>query len=181
MESDEVTGLPKSFVPGRNLLFLAAAASLALSEGITDLVTGVCQTDYSGYPDCRRETIDSMEQSIYLGNRELVDQLCQAKATVAKFSVHTPLMNLSKAESVKLAQKLPLGLKAVGESWTCYQGGDEPCGECPACVLRIKGFEEAGIDDPALKKVEGTNSEPVGDEQTITQNDVGSATDVLGL
>lgn len=144
-EKDEKTGLPKSFVPGRNLLFLNAAGSVAISEGIFDLVTGVCQTDYSGYPDCRRDTINSVEDSIYLGNQEIVDQY-----GAGQFIIHTPLMYLTKAETVSLASRLPKGLEAVGKSWTCYEGGDKPCGQCPACELRIKGFKEAGIEDPAL-------------------------------
>ena len=144
-EADSVTGLPKSFVPGRNLLFLNAAASVALTKGIYDLVTGVCQTDYSGYPDCRRKTIDAVEHSIFLGNEEMI-----VKHGQSKFHIHTPLMYLTKAESVKLAERLPKGLEAVAHSWTCYEGGEKPCGVCPACDLRIKGFAEAGIADPAL-------------------------------
>ena len=146
MEKDEQTGLPKTFVPGRNLLFLNAAASIAISIGIYEIVTGVCQTDYSGYPDCRRETIDAVERSIYLGNREL----CDYKGP-SSFKIHTPLMNMSKAESVKLAMKLDMGMEAVALSWTCYKGEEKPCGVCPACELRIKGFAEAGVEDPALK------------------------------
>lgn len=144
-EADEKTGLPKSFVPGRNLLFLNAAASIAMSQGIYDIVTGVCQTDYSGYPDCRRATIDAVERSVYLGNQELCD-----KAGPGYFKIHTPLMYLTKAETVKLAERLPLGMEAVARSWTCYEGGEHPCGVCPACELRIKGFKEAGIEDPAI-------------------------------
>lgn len=135
---DEKSGLPRSFVPGRNLIFLSSAASIAILFGAVDLVTGVCQTDYSGYPDCRRETIDALETAIALG------------LGVPRFSIHTPLMNMTKAETVRLAMRLPQGIEAVSLSWTCYEGGDLPCATCPACLLRRKGFEEAGIDDPAL-------------------------------
>jgi len=145
-ETDEKTGLPKSFVPGRNLLFLNTVASLAISQGIYDIVTGVCQTDYSGYPDCRRTTIDAIERSIFLGNEELIKG-----RGPGYFHIHTPLMYLTKAESVTLAERLPRGLEAVALSWTCYEGGEKPCGVCPACDLRIKGFAEAGISDPALE------------------------------
>ena len=138
-EVDQKTSLPKSFVPGRNLIFLTSAASIALSRGITDLVTGVCQTDYSGYPDCRRETIDALERAIGLGN-----------AGLGSVHIHTPLMYLSKAATVALARRLPKAWDAVAQSWTCYEGGDKPCGVCPACILRIKGFSEAGFDDPAI-------------------------------
>lgn len=145
-EADSKTGLPKSFVPGRNLLFLNTVAALALTEGSFDIVTGVCQTDYSGYPDCRRHTIDHIEASIFCGNEELI-----TKDGPGYFHIHTPLMYLTKAESVALASRLPQGIEAVALSWTCYEGGEEPCGVCPACDLRIKGFAETGIKDPALK------------------------------
>jgi 7-cyano-7-deazaguanine synthase len=137
-EVDATTGLPKSFVPGRNLIFLTSAASIAISNGYDLLVTGVCQTDYSGYPDCRRETIDAVELAIQLGNNR------------PDFKIETPLMYLTKAETVLLAKNEPKGMEAVALSWTCYNGGEAPCGECPACALRIKGFQEAGVADPSL-------------------------------
>jgi 7-cyano-7-deazaguanine synthase len=138
-EIDANTQLPKSFLPGRNLVFLTAAASYALSRGMRDVVTGVCETDYSGYPDCRRDTILALERAIQLGTHPLPE-----------LSFHTPLMHLSKAETVHLATTLTKGWQALAMSWTCYQGGDRPCGTCPACVLRAAGFKEAGMDDPAL-------------------------------
>lgn len=138
-EVSEETNLPKSFVPGRNIIFLTSAASYALSRGIHDIVTGVCQTDYSGYPDCRRATIDAIEKAVDLG--------CEGLGGI---KIHTPLMFLTKAETVKLALETERGMEAVSLSWTCYEGGEKPCGACPACVLRAKGFEEAGIPDPAL-------------------------------
>lgn len=138
-EVDEQTKLPKSFVPGRNLIFLTSAASIALSRGIENLVTGVCQTDFSGYPDCRRATIDALTKAINLGNEGL-----------GELEIHTPLMHLTKAETVRLAKRLPNGWAALALSWTCYEGGDHPCRKCPACALRIKGFQEAGLADPAM-------------------------------
>ena len=150
-ETDPKTGLPKSFVPGRNLLFLNAAGSYAISRGIFDLVTGVCQTDYSGYPDCRRHTIDHIESSIFCGNEEII------KSGPGHFFIHTPLMYLTKAESVTLASRLPHGMDVVKMSWTCYEGGSVPCGKCPACDLRIKGFKEAGVVDPGIAYWEGMN------------------------
>lgn len=131
------TGLPASFVPGRNLVFLTSAAAIAASRGIWDLVTGVCQTDYSGYPDCRQRTIRQLEEAITLG-------------IGTPMRIHTPLMYLTKAETVWLAVRLPKGMDAVALSWTCYEGGQHPCGACPACKLRAKGFAEAGLKDPAL-------------------------------
>jgi 7-cyano-7-deazaguanine synthase len=142
-EMDDKTGLPKSFVPGRNLVFLTQAASIALSMGIFDLVTGVCQTDYSGYPDCRDGTISTLEDAIHLGNVNLIP-------APMRFKIHRPLMYLTKAQTVKMAEQLPKGTLCVARSWTCYLGGDQPCGHCPACELRAKGFMEAGVADPAL-------------------------------
>jgi 7-cyano-7-deazaguanine synthase len=133
---DEATGneLPNTFVPGRNLIFLTFAAAFAWQRGIVDLVSGVAQTDYSGYPDCRRDTIDALEQSLNLGMERT-------------FTLHTPLMNLSKKETVELAQDLG-ALNAMALTHTCYNGERPPCGQCPACQLRAKGFLEAGIADP---------------------------------
>lgn len=139
---NEKTGLPLSFVPGRNLVFLTQAASYALAKGISDLVTGVCQTDFSGYPDCRRSTIDALEKAIYLGNENLVRD--------EGFRIHTPLMYKTKAETVKMARELKDGWISIGYSWTCYEGKENPCRDCPACLLRIRGFAEACELDPAL-------------------------------
>lgn len=126
--------LPNTFVPGRNLIFLTFAAAYAWPRGIADIVTGVAQTDYSGYPDCRQETIDSLVTTLQLGMER-------------KFTIHTPLMTLSKKETVLLAEKLG-ALDAMALTHTCYEGQRPPCGECAACLLRAKGFSEAGIEDP---------------------------------
>jgi len=126
--------LPNTFVPGRNLIFLSFAAAYAWPKDIVDIVTGVAQTDYSGYPDCRRETIDSLSATLRLGMER-------------DFEIHTPLMLLSKKETVLLAQKLG-AIEAMSNTHTCYEGLRPPCGKCPACVLRARGFAEAGIRDP---------------------------------
>ncbi|MEN3000729.1 MAG: 7-cyano-7-deazaguanine synthase QueC [Armatimonadota bacterium] len=128
--------LPNTFVPGRNLLFLILAAAWAYQLECHDLVGGMCQTDYSGYPDCRRATIDALEQAIRLGMEW-------------EIRIHTPLMFLSKAQSVQLAREVG-ALEALAYSHTCYEGRFPPCGVCPACRLRAKGFAEAGIEDPLL-------------------------------
>lgn len=133
---DPVTQLPNTFVPGRNLIFLTYAAALAYQRGIKHLVTGVAQTDYSGYPDCREETITALVKTINLGMETDVQ-------------IHTPLMHLSKKETVELAKNIG-ALEAMADTHTCYNGQRPPCGECPACVLRAKGFEEAGIPDPLV-------------------------------
>jgi len=127
--------LPSTFVIGRNALFLTVATSWGLARGIEDYVFGACQVDYSGYPDCRQPFIDSQTQTLSL-------------ATNSNLKIHTPLMNLSKAEIFKLAHELQ-GLDLVlEETHTCYLGERSVrhewgygCGSCPACVLRKKGFE----------------------------------------
>lgn len=134
--TDERTGLPNTFVPGRNLVFLTYAAALAWRLGIGHLVTGVAQTDYSGYPDCREDTIAALQQALRLGMESDIE-------------IHAPLMHLSKKQTVELARDLG-GLEAMALTHTCYNGKRPPCGECPACVLRAKGFAEAGIEDPLL-------------------------------
>ncbi|MGE4159396.1 MAG: 7-cyano-7-deazaguanine synthase QueC [Planctomycetota bacterium] len=127
-------GLPLTFVPGRNLLFLVAAGAVAYTHECGVLVTGVCQTDYSGYPDCRDNTMRSMEKTLQLGLE------CDIR-------IETPLMNLTKAQTVLLLKDLG-GLASLAHTHTCYAGAHPPCGVCVACELRAKGFKEAGIPDP---------------------------------
>jgi 7-cyano-7-deazaguanine synthase len=143
--SDEVirptggrSGLPNTFVPGRNLLFLTVAAAFAYQHEVANLVIGACQTDYSGYPDCRETTMQAMERALHLG----LD---------TPMRIHTPLMHLTKAETVKLAQHVG-ALEVLGYSHTCYEGTFPPCGACPACQLRARGFAEARVDDPLLTR-----------------------------
>lgn len=131
-------GLPTSYVPGRNILLLTLAACVAVKYRFGDVVSGVCQTDYSGYPDCRREFVDSLEQTFLRG----LPDSCSVR-------VVTPLMYLTKAETVRLARNLPGCWEALALSHTCYLGGEVACGDCPACVLRAKGFAEAGEIDPS--------------------------------
>jgi len=131
-------GLPTTFVPSRNLMFLMAAGALGYRRGISDLVGGMCETDYSGYPDCRDETIQATAKALSLG---------LARETV----VHTPLMWLDKAATWRLAEELGgSGLVdlIVRETVTCYAGDPtahawgKGCGRCPACDLRAKGYEK---------------------------------------
>jgi len=128
--------LPNTFVPGRNLIFLTFAAAYAWPRGIRHIVTGVAQTDYSGYPDCREATLTALEKAIRLGMESEVE-------------LHTPLMHLSKQQTVELAVELG-ALEAMALTHTCYEGLRPPCGRCPACVLRARGFDEAGVEDPLL-------------------------------
>ena len=137
-EVDTSSGLPNTFVPGRNLVFLTFAAAFAYQRRIANVVTGVAQTDYSGYPDCREGTMTSLQHTIRLG---------------MEFDVvlHTPLMHLSKKETVLLARDLG-ALPAMALTHTCYNGERPPCGKCPACELRARGFAEAGVEDPLLAR-----------------------------
>jgi 7-cyano-7-deazaguanine synthase len=136
MERD---GLPNSFVPGRNLLFLTFAAAVAYRRGIKHLVTGVCETDYSGYPDCRDDTIKALQVALNLGMEK-------------RFVLETPLMWIDKATTWQLAQDLG-GEVLVDlirdETHTCYNGDRSThhrwgwgCGTCPACELRANGYDK---------------------------------------
>ncbi len=130
--------IPVTFVPGRNLIFLTYAAAFAWPRNIRHLVGGMAQMDYSGYPDCRRETLDALERALQLGLER-------------DFTIHTPLMDRSKKETVLLARDLGI-LPVLGMTHTCYKGETPPCGVCAACVLRAKGFDEAGVPDPLITK-----------------------------
>lgn len=138
IEMDEA-GLPNTFVPGRNLLFFTAAAALAYRRNARHLVGGMCETDYSGYPDCRDDTLKSLQVTLSLGlDRRQV--------------IHTPLMWLTKAATWRMAEGLggkPLVDLILEESHSCYRGDRSTrhawgygCGTCPACDLRQAGYEQ---------------------------------------
>lgn len=129
--------LPSTFVPGRNIFFLTIAAAYAYANNVTDIITGVCQTDYSGYPDCRDTTIKSLEKTLSLGMEK-------------PFKIHTPLMLLTKAQTVNMIDELGY-YDLLQYTHTCYEGKAPPCGRCPACKLRAKGFKEAEKHDPLIK------------------------------
>lgn len=133
-------GIEPTFVPGRNLLFLTLAANRAAVLGISDLFTGLCEEDFGGYPDCRQTFVDAMATALSEGIWGSRDA----------FSIHTPLMRLSKADSVRLAiDALGDQFEAVmGATHTCYDGVKGGCGKCHACHLRDRGFREAGVADP---------------------------------
>lgn len=130
-------GLEKTFVPLRNLFFLTLAANHAVANGIDTIVTGVCQEDYGGYPDCRQVFIDAAQ-----------DAIC--KALDRDFKIETPLMNLNKANTVRFALFYPGCYRALAYSHTAYDGAYPPTGRDHATLLRAKGFEEAGIPDPLI-------------------------------
>ena len=133
----EKSGLPNTFVPGRNLLFFTFAAAIAYRRGISVLVGGMCETDYSGYPDCRDDTLKSLQVTLGLG----LDQ---------RFVIETPLMWIDKAQTWAMAHRLggqALVDLIVEETHTCYQGDRTQrhawgygCGACPACELRAAGW-----------------------------------------
>jgi 7-cyano-7-deazaguanine synthase len=131
------SGLPTTFVPGRNLVFFCFAGAIAYRRGARHLVAGMCETDFSGYPDCRDDTVKAMQLALGLG----MDR---------RFVIHTPLMWIDKAETFALAQQIggdALVDLLVEETHTCYLGDRSHrhawgygCGECPACLLRAQGF-----------------------------------------
>ena len=142
----QANGLPNTFVPGRNLLFLSFAATLAYRRGASVLVAGMCETDYSGYPDCRDHTMKAMQVALSLG----LD---------TSMAVQTPLMWLSKAQTWALTQQLggdALTALVQEHTHTCYLGErgqrhawGHGCGECPACVLRRQGHQQWRASPPA--------------------------------
>ncbi|HUR60907.1 MAG TPA: 7-cyano-7-deazaguanine synthase QueC [Candidatus Thermoplasmatota archaeon] len=131
--------IPSTYVPARNTVFLSLALAVAEVEGASALVIGANALDYSGYPDCRPEFLDAFERMAALATKAGVEE-----RTV---KVLAPLVHLSKRDIVTTAHRLkaPIAL-----TWSCYRGGASPCGTCESCVLRVKGFAEAGIADPAL-------------------------------
>ncbi len=137
-------GLEKTFVPMRNQLFLTLAANRAYVAGCSILVTGVCQEDFGGYPDCRRDFINALELACNLGT------FTDEPDTLPHLSILTPLMYMSKAESVRLALSLPGCYAALAYSHTSYDGQYPPLGHDHATLLRAKGFEEAGWPDPLV-------------------------------
>jgi len=133
-------GIPVTYVPARNTVFLSFALAWAETLESSDIFLGVNAIDYSGYPDCRPEYIAAFERMAHLATRAGVEGRTRVK-------IHTPLIRLSKAEIVKLGHELGLD---YGLTWSCYDPSPQgrPCGACDSCLLRRKGFEEAGLADP---------------------------------
>lgn len=133
-------GIPVTYVPARNTVFLSCALAWAETLGAADIFLGVNAIDYSGYPDCRPEYIAAFEQMANLATKAGVEGS-------SRFKIHTPLIRLSKAEIVKLAHELGLDLRLTH---SCYDPDAQgrACGRCDSCLLRLKGFAEAGIVDP---------------------------------
>ena len=127
-------GVPVTYVPFRNGIFLSIAAAIAEKEAAEAMVIGVVEEDSSGYPDCRESYIEAMQKAINLGTKETTN-----------IEILRPLVELSKAEIVKksLQMNVPLAL-----TWSCYKNSDKACGVCDSCRLRLAGFEKAGAKDP---------------------------------
>jgi 7-cyano-7-deazaguanine synthase len=139
-EPRDMKDIPVTYVPARNTIFLALALAWAETLGAEDIFIGVNALDSSGYPDCRPEFIDAFERTANLGTKAGVEGK-------RAFTIHTPLIALSKAGIVRLAVELGVDFSLT---WSCYDPtpGERPCGVCDSCVLREKGFREAGVPDP---------------------------------
>jgi len=133
-------GLENTFVPGRNILFLTVAASQAYVDEADAMILGVSEEDFGGYPDCREDFIRKMEAALASG----LDK---------QIKIETPLVHLNKKQTVELAQSLGGCMEAMAYSHTCYNGDVPPCGACHACLLRARGFDQAGVPDPLLVRL----------------------------
>ncbi|MGH9063516.1 MAG: 7-cyano-7-deazaguanine synthase QueC [Acidimicrobiales bacterium] len=131
-------GIPVTYVPARNIIFLAVALGVAEAREADRVWLGVNALDYSGYPDCRPELIDAMRQVAAVGQRRGVEG--------RPVEIRAPLQHLGKADIVRLGLDVGAPLELT---WSCYRGGPTPCGTCDACALRARGFAGAGVADPA--------------------------------
>jgi 7-cyano-7-deazaguanine synthase len=131
--------IPDTYVPARNIIFLSVAAGLAESVGASTVFIGANAIDYSGYPDCRPEFFQAFEQMLEVGTK--VGTLGHP------VRVEHPILRKTKAEIVLMGQKMDVPFHLT---WSCYRGGEKACGRCDSCILRLKGFKEAGMKDPVL-------------------------------
>jgi 7-cyano-7-deazaguanine synthase len=139
--SETASPIPVTYVPARNLIFLSVALGVAEAGNLDAVHLGVNALDYSGYPDCRPEFVDAFRRVAALAQRRGVEG--------RPVLVETPLIDLHKSEIVELAVELDVPLELT---WSCYREGPAPCGTCDACALRAKGFERAGVIDPAVPR-----------------------------
>jgi 7-cyano-7-deazaguanine synthase len=128
-------GIPATYVPGRNIIFLSFAVSFAQTIKAQAIFIGAHAQDYSGYPDCRPEFFKVFTKMAKLG-------------TLANFKIFVPLLHKNKAQIIRLGQKLGVPFNLT---WSCYRGAKRPCGKCDSCYYRAKGFKEAGVRDPLIK------------------------------
>jgi 7-cyano-7-deazaguanine synthase len=136
--------IPVTYVPARNIIFLSIAAGLAETIGADRIYIGANALDYSGYPDCRPEFFQAFENVLAVGTKRGVEG--------RPVRVVTPILRLTKAEIIKLGTELDAPLELT---WSCYKGGARACGRCDSCLLRLKGFREAGMVDPIEYEVKG--------------------------
>lgn len=139
-ESKMSADIPVTYVPARNSMFLAIATGYAESIGADEVWCGFNAVDYSGYPDCRPEFVQAMQGALALGTKRGVDG--------HPIDIKAPLINMKKSEIVQRAVQLKIPIHLT---WSCYVGGKRPCGECDSCIIRAKGFAEAGFEDEALE------------------------------
>ncbi|MEN6355928.1 MAG: 7-cyano-7-deazaguanine synthase QueC [Armatimonadota bacterium] len=138
-KNDEMSaGIPVTYVPARNTIFLSFALSYAEAIGAQDIFIGVNQIDYSGYPDCRAEFIEAFEKTANLATKAGVEG-------TSRFRIRTPLINMTKADTIRHGLNLWVDYSLT---WSCYSGGEHACGRCDSCKLRLAGFAEVGAKDP---------------------------------
>ena len=134
------SGIPITYVPARNTIFLSVALGYAEVVGAETIVLGVNQVDYSGYPDCRREFLAAFETLANLATKAGVEG-------ASRFRIMAPLLNMTKAEIIRTGLHLGVDYRLT---WSCYTGGEQACGACDSCRLRLAGFAEAGVRDPLV-------------------------------
>lgn len=135
--------IPVTYVPGRNIIFLSFAASYAETIGARAVFIGANAVDYSGYPDCRPEFFRAYQTALDRGLKSGVEK--------RKIKIYAPLLRKTKAQIIRLGLRLKVPYQLT---WSCYKGGLRPCGTCDSCLLRRRGFEEAGVADPLVKEAE---------------------------
>ena len=138
-DPSDFTTIPNTYVPARNIIFLSIALGIAEAKNLNNIYIGVNALDYSGYPDCRPEFIQAFQEVANIGLKRCIEG--------NPITIQTPLISLTKAEIIRLGSQIgaPLDL-----SWSCYLNGSEPCLKCESCTIRMRGFSEAGLIDPAL-------------------------------
>ena len=138
------SGVPSTYVPSRNIMFLSIAASIAESRGARLIFIAANAVDFSGYPDCTPEFVESFQRMLDIGTK--------AGREGRGVKVEAPIMKMSKADIVREAVRLKVPLELT---WSCYKGGVRACGRCDSCMLRLQGFAEAGVRDPIEYEVRG--------------------------
>jgi len=136
-EEEISSGVPSTYVPSRNIIFLSIAASIAESRGAETIFIATNSVDFSGYPDCTAEFMSAFQRTLDIGTKAGIDG--------RGIRIEAPILTKSKGDIVREAIRLKVPLE---ETWSCYKGGVKACGKCDSCLLRLRGFSEAGIRDP---------------------------------